>query len=557
MGTLVDSAKSFVGRASNATKTLSRVNEALSSPTVQLSGILALAFLLRVVDVTQPLTDTYAWREASTAMMADNLARNGWNPFWPEVSWTGDQPGYQGREFQTLTIFAALIDSVFGWADWHGRLVAALFGVLTTLSIYHIAKHIFGVREGLCAALVYAALPGAITIDRAYLPDPAMLGIVSAGVWLFVSGMSTQRRGELIGAWVLLTIGILAKLPALSLAPALVYVVFIERHHLGARHWAAFGGATAISAAMIGAYYAWAIYLGNTYPPFHVAGDGWIWQHGIGIGEFWRNKFYIPSLLGLTHQWFTTPAFILLAVLGLLTPISREVRYRWFFHLAALGFLVVVLLAAQWVTNNPWNLHIANLTIAGFAGRGLAIAFARLSKQSRIPFVPMAVVALFFIWTSHYPVALIARPYAEADMEMGLALKRLSAEGELVVTAGTEAGLPTAIYYSRRRGWVFPTPEMDDTDWVRFGPGDTRVASEGLKDLIKRGARWFGIIKAGYDKSEPSKMFVVEYAGLIAELRRDAPVAFENEKMVVFDLRQLHNVQGASTGGDEVPSPQY
>ncbi|RPI31664.1 MAG: glycosyl transferase, partial [Hyphomicrobiaceae bacterium] len=92
-----------------------------ASQIVALVGILFLALGLRLEDVHQPLVDFFSWREASTAMMADNLPANGWNPLWPEVSWTGDQPGYQGREFQTLTIAAAILDAIFGWRDWHGR----------------------------------------------------------------------------------------------------------------------------------------------------------------------------------------------------------------------------------------------------------------------------------------------------------------------------------------------------------------------------------------------------------------------------------------------------
>ena len=88
-----------------------------ASQIVALVGILFLALGLRLEDVHQPLVDFFSWREASTAMMADNLPANGWNPLWPEVSWTGDQPGYQGREFQTLTIAAAISDGEIGMAD--------------------------------------------------------------------------------------------------------------------------------------------------------------------------------------------------------------------------------------------------------------------------------------------------------------------------------------------------------------------------------------------------------------------------------------------------------
>ncbi|MGO8543087.1 glycosyl transferase, partial [Rhizobium leguminosarum] len=50
-----------------------------------------------------------------------------------------------------------------------------------------------------------------------------------------------------------------------------------------------------LSLGIIGAYFRWAIYLGRSYPPFHVAGTGgYIWDSG-----FWtyvRDRFYFKSL---------------------------------------------------------------------------------------------------------------------------------------------------------------------------------------------------------------------------------------------------------------------
>src|SRR5215470_1310591 len=86
--------------------------------------IVLVAAILRLEDLRQPLNDVFSWREASTAMMADNFWQHSWNIFYPEVSWTGPGPSYQGREFQIFSYSVAILQAIFGWHDWLGRLVA-------------------------------------------------------------------------------------------------------------------------------------------------------------------------------------------------------------------------------------------------------------------------------------------------------------------------------------------------------------------------------------------------------------------------------------------------
>jgi len=93
--------------------------------TAILLGILFIAIVFRFHKITLPLVDGFSWREISTAMMADNFQQRSWNIFFPEVSWTGPGPSYQGREFQIVSYLTALLYQLFGWHDWFGRMVAA------------------------------------------------------------------------------------------------------------------------------------------------------------------------------------------------------------------------------------------------------------------------------------------------------------------------------------------------------------------------------------------------------------------------------------------------
>src|SRR5688572_956002 len=68
-----------------------------------LGAILLVALGLRLISVRQPYVDVLSWRQSSTAMIADHYYREDWNILYPAVRWTGPPPGYQGREFQTVS----------------------------------------------------------------------------------------------------------------------------------------------------------------------------------------------------------------------------------------------------------------------------------------------------------------------------------------------------------------------------------------------------------------------------------------------------------------------
>src|SRR5688572_25910287 len=166
-----------------------------------LAGILMLAAGLRLWRVDQPLVDAFSWRQASTAMMADNFYRTNPNILYPEVSWTGPGPNYQGREFQTLSYLASLGYRVFGQHESIGRALAAIFGTWGVFALFMLVRRVWDEPRALAAALMLAIIPGAIFIDRSFLPDPAMLSLTTTAAWLFVVTLQTGGTWrKLLGA---------------------------------------------------------------------------------------------------------------------------------------------------------------------------------------------------------------------------------------------------------------------------------------------------------------------------------------------------------------------
>ena len=518
-----------------------------ASQILALVGILSLALGLRLEDVHQPLVDFFSWREASSAMMADNLPANGWNPFWPQVSWTGDQPGYQGREFQTLTIAAAILDAIFGWRDWHGRLVAAFCGVISTFALYRLVSLLRGPEQGLLAGAVYAVLPGAILIDRSYLPDPAMLALALVSLWLLAEGMARGSARWIVAAWVMGILALLAKLPAIAAVPAAIYLVLSSASSDRRRsHALRLSAALAAAGMLVAAYYLWAIHLGRTYPPFHVAGDGWLWEEG--FAEFWNEGFYLDTLGWHVETWLWTPAVIILAVAGSFVGFDprqnssdAKLDAPWFFHIWFLGCALFYLTAALELRGNPWNLHIFNPPAAAFAAAGVALV-ANAVKAGLASARLLAALAMVFtmLATGRAGVDRIKHDEVGAlDHALGGRLAELSREGDLIVASGTYAGSAVAIYYSRRKGWLFPPPKEADQKGFHIYDEDGRSAIEELTDLVKRGAKLFGFVKSGHDWSEPNIYFVEHYSALLAHLRARARTAYEDDSIAIFDLAPL------------------
>jgi 4-amino-4-deoxy-L-arabinose transferase-like glycosyltransferase len=122
--------------------------------------ILVVAAALRLNNITQPFVDDNAWRESSVAMMAQNFYQTSWNIFYPEVNWVGPGPGYQGREFQTITYITVFFYLLLGQHDWIGRCVAVTFGLLGIFALYQLVRLVWDRQLAITAAALMALFPG-------------------------------------------------------------------------------------------------------------------------------------------------------------------------------------------------------------------------------------------------------------------------------------------------------------------------------------------------------------------------------------------------------------
>lgn len=504
---------------------------------VVLAALAVLAVAVRLWWIGQPMIDAFSWRQASTAMIAQNIPHNNWNIFFPEVSWTGPGPSYQGREFQIYTLIVAIVQTTTGMTDAAGRLVSTLFGLLTLVALHRLTAHLWGETNAHAAALVYALMPAAVMMDSSFLPDAMMLALLTTGIWLYVRYFSYGGERVLAAAAVTFGLGVLAKLPGLGVGLVVAYLAVILYLRGDVRRAMLSGLAMLVVLAAVIGYYVWAIHLGSSYPPYHVAGSGYIWDDG--FDAFLARQFYLAKTSYIATAWFYGWPILGLLLIGVWMPPAAGahdrdaalVRCPWIWLLAA---VIVYLAAAREISENPWNLHIFSVPIAMFAGAGL-LWVVRIAEVGSVLSGAMRALAIGLVIAVFSTVPLMQAmkaPYSAQGHALGVELAKLRAEGDLVVTVSPDVGDPIAIFYAQTRGWVFPRGGGSDP-WSIFYEDDARAIAE-LESLRSEGARWFGYTTAA--KDDLGRRFVDHHAGFVAWLDANFEKMAETPEFAIYRL---------------------
>ncbi len=491
--------------------------------------------------INQPLSDMYSWRQASTAMMAQNFYLYDFNPFFPAVSWVGPQPGYQGREFQTTTLLAASIYHVTGEADWVGRGIGALAGVWGVWALFLVVRRVWNEQCAIAAAAVMAIMPVAAFTDRSFLPDPMMVSLTTTGVWLWLDYLDKGGSRRLFLASLVWTLGILTKMPGLiSIVPIFYACVCYNKASTGTQKKRTTGLKAGIcfGLLLVVSWAAWAVYVGNHYPPYHVAGSGnFVWEYS--VLQWVREGWYTTKGWHFLIKWQWTLPILGLMIVGLVFGPPDERRSSaerfaapWLFHWWAIGGLILWLIAAKELVINCWNQHTFSPFVAAFAGRGMASLVYAGNAGAWLKIARAAAIGSIAILCSLGIVRKLEFPSARDSVAMGRALERLSRPCETVVTVASDVGDPIAVYYSRRFGWVYPEGG-GKRPWNFFQEQGEKAIAE-FESLRKRGANWFAAVAAPIDDSHPRRNFWDYHRQLVDHLNATCELVEKTDQYVIY-----------------------
>lgn len=498
-----------------------------------LLALLAVAVAVRLVRISAPFVEEWAWREADVAMIAENFYRRGFNLLYPQINWIGDEPGYVGTEFPLVPFIAALVYLPFGIHEWIGRAVSVLAFAVSLPVFYLLVREIFGPRSAAFAASIYVLVPLGIFTSRCFMPDMASLSASIVALYFFAQWLDAQTDRRLYMAAIAATsLAILLKLPAIILGVPLMYLAW-ARHGIGLvrqRNLWVFAG---ISLAPPLAWYAHAFVVALSHPPYHYFGEG-----GIGI---------LPLAGYLEIAWRTVTAGLVPLVgaamlVGLILP--PRAAFGWVFHWWLIALSVFVLFAGPG-NQHPWYQLPVIPVAAALAGRACDWAWLAFARGRAATAVTGGVLALFLGAVAASAYASVSSLYIPTFMPLfsvGTELDRITRSSALVVTA--DDGVPTALYYARRNGWHFPQASMLASEQYPVN------GAEAVAELDKR--RQQGATHVAFTKYTVHWVTSPEFEVVAAYLHSRYRRVRQTTEYVIFALPDAATEQAAASDADSV-----
>ncbi|MEO7191940.1 MAG: hypothetical protein ABI051_12870 [Vicinamibacterales bacterium] len=196
---------------------------------VALIAALLLGFLVRASTFQSPLFDFHSWRQADTATIARNFARERFDPRYPQIDARGTSTaGYVETGLELEAWVVAALSRVTGFTPVLGRLVSTLSFPAAGLLLFLFIRDRHGREAALAGVWIYAlGLPLTIYVDRAFLNESllALLTIVTLrAAQQYLSG----RRNALIVLLLATTLLGLVKPPYLIVWTT-VAALFVEK----------------------------------------------------------------------------------------------------------------------------------------------------------------------------------------------------------------------------------------------------------------------------------------------------------------------------------------
>lgn len=184
-------------------------------PTVLLGG-----FLVRLYKITNPVADWHSWRQADTASVTRNYAKNGINFLMPKFddissiqSRLKNPEGYRMVEFPIYNAFGSIATSSIGFfsVEIWSRLITIFCALVTSFFLFLIGRRFIGYYGGILSAFFYLFIPFNIYFTRVILPDPMGVTFGVVGLWLIIKFSDNQTDNALYLAGVFFALMFLIK----------------------------------------------------------------------------------------------------------------------------------------------------------------------------------------------------------------------------------------------------------------------------------------------------------------------------------------------------------
>lgn len=445
---------------------------ALFSLAVHLPGLLS------------PPLDLHSYTQTFRASVARNFRDGGMRFLEPEVDFYG-RSGRSATEFPVYTYLIALLWPLFGLGDVWGRVLSALFGMLTALYLYAFARDELGEDAGFYGALAFCAIPVRVYFTRTIMPESmALLGVVAG---LYHASKPGARHAAAAAAF--LALASLLKLPYVyAYLPAL----WRNRNRRG----------LAITGAAFAATAAWYLYAKSGNQAVPLSGSGVMAMIG---GNALTLKFWTKQFLSRFPEIVATYSGLALMLLALKRKLDTPDRF----------VLVWLLSTAAWIVGAARYTFIHEYTLVTFAppvALLIGLGFVELRDNVAAPWARAAALVLLAGVPVHAGLRIRHwyTPHQTFLLDVERAADAVDPGRELWLA--NETNDPLYLYYLRRKGFTraLTGSNLDAVDGYR---------AQGVRFLLTARRRLDGEPAVG------------------ALLRERYEIARETPDYLIFDLR--------------------
>lgn len=414
--------------------------------------VVALALLLRLYKIDNPIADWHSWRQADTASVTRVMNQEGINLLLPRYQDISSIPsgkpnpnGYRMVEwplYNLLHLAVYRLDPSLG-IDQAGRLTSVIASLISLVFLYLVVRKLSGRLPALLTAFLFAVLPFSVYYSRVVLPEPLMTALFLISFYLFLF----NRRLTLTFSAVFLALAILVKPYALFFSLPYFYWWWVNRQHSKiSLWWLLFFGVIAITPLA-----AWRLWIEQF--PAGIPASAWLYNNlGIRLRPAWfRWLFGVRYGNLILGYWGILPFG-----LGLL---SLKKTAGWVYRLLLLGVLTYLIVFAGGNVQHDYYQAITLPAIAIILAFGFIALLKQTNLTNRITGVGLAVFCLLLmLGLSWYEIKGYYQINNPAIVEAGREADRLLPKDAKVIASYN--GDTAFLYQTNRFGWPAITTDL-------------------------------------------------------------------------------------------------
>ncbi len=470
--------------------------------------------------INNSYTDGWNLRQAQTAMMARNIAFDGFNFLPTRLDFFAPYSGEVILEFPLIHSMTAILYSYFGEEETYGRLLNMFFHSLNILIVYKTLQILFSNFTTKIFTLIYCFTPIIFYSAHAFIPETSMLFFYLMAFYLF---LLSDLKDLKINIPYRLTLSIL---PLIKPIGGVIYFpILFNAIYKGKK--AFMKEAFALGLCSI-PFISWVFFASVINSDFHNTGGDWAnWSDILlgrgGVFGNWVNIEFYKNVLTSLIFLNATPLIILFCIFVLSMRINFPMKK--FINIWAISNIVILMLFAGANRGHPYyQIYFVPIFLV------YAAAYFDHFIKNNNAFKIRNLVSILLL--THLSISLTVYMYGANENS------RISNLDEFIEVANQGIDIETKspesfviIQTENLTSGVYDFYLNQYTQQFSLKHHDNPISH--LSNQIDNGARYIFIINTSYGKSIDISMNDKEYWNW---LNNNSSILYKSESIILFEL---------------------